>query len=45
MRLRHIPGSKEKLLAVPDLVLNPETAPKGAWQQYFAERGSVAETL
>ncbi len=45
MRLRHIPGSKEKLLAVPDLVLNPETAPKGAWRQYFAERGSAAETL
>ena len=43
MRLRNIPGSKELLLARPKLVLQADSAPKGCWRQYFADRGSRAQ--
>ncbi len=45
MRLRNIPGSKELLLARPKLVLQADSAPKGRWRQYFADRGSRGAKL
>lgn len=45
MRLRNIPGSKELLLAKPQLVLRADTAPKGCWRQFFAQRGSQGQKL
>lgn len=45
MRLRNIPGSKELLLAEPQLVLRAETAPRGCWRQHFWAQGSRAEKL
>ena len=45
MRLRNIPGSKELLLAEPQLVLRAETAPRGCWRQHFRAQGSKAEKL
>ncbi len=45
MRLRNIPGSKELLLAASQLVLRADTAPKGRWQQYFADKGSKGKKL
>ncbi len=45
MRLRNIPGSKELLLAEPQLVLRAETAPRGCWRQHFLAQGSRAEKL
>ena len=45
MRLRYVAGSREKLLAEPNLVLNPETAPAGHWREFFAAKGSKATKL
>ena len=45
MRLRYVAGSREKLLAEPQLVLNPETAPAGHWREFFAAKGSKATRL
>lgn len=45
MRLRNIPGSRDLLLANPQLVLRNDTAPKGSWRQYFAEKGSRGKKL
>lgn len=44
MRLRHIPGAKESLLA-DTRILTADTAPCGEWRGYFAERGAVGDTL
>lgn len=45
MRLRNIPGSRELLLANPQLVLQAEGAKPGGWRQFFAERGSAGRQL
>lgn len=45
MRLRHVPGSREKLENTPQLVLTPETAPAGGWQEFFAVRGAAGDKL
>ncbi len=45
MRLRHIPGSREKLQQQPQLVLTPETAPAGGWREFFAARGAAGAKL
>ncbi|HIU10832.1 MAG TPA: threonine synthase [Candidatus Avidehalobacter gallistercoris] len=45
MRLRHVPGSREKLENAPNMVLKPETAPVGGWQELFAARGSAGDKL
>lgn len=44
MRLRHIPGAKEALLADAD-ILTADTAPRGRWKEFFAARGVPADTL
>lgn len=44
MRLRHIPGAKEALLADAD-ILTADTAPKGKWREFFAGRGVAADVL
>ena len=45
MRLRHIAGSRDKLLELPELVLCGESAPAGRWRDYFAGRGAGAKEL
>lgn len=45
MRLRHIAGSRDRLLALPELVLRGDSAPAGRWRDYFAERGVGAKEL
>lgn len=45
MRLRHIAGSRDKLLELPELVLRGESAPAGRWRDYFAGRGAGAKEL
>lgn len=44
MRLRHIPGAKEALLADAD-ILTAATAPCGHWREFFAERGVAVDSL
>lgn len=44
MRLRHISGAKEALLAAP-AVLTAATAPRGKWRDFFAQRGAAADVL
>ena len=45
MRLRRVPGSREKLENAPNMVLKPETAPVGGWQELFTARGSAGDKL